>query len=247
LDQLKTLLQALHFQPVKGLERHLKMIWESLEGEQREGIQEEHILNFLKAVMRFYSGSKSVPDQGFVEGRFGRFEKEAFLLSAKDVQRMHKAFEDMYEARLAVVNKSNLNPHYQSLQTFPFKPDISKSARRGQSTNLSRSGSTSSLRNERVEGRLLAAPQRIKAKIQQAKEALDKKKLAECTFRPTVKKSKYATDRKEKADENAGSEDGEKGRKPQDRNLALYRLAKVVQARREVSLIYRNSHKTTPK
>lgn len=228
-SQVERVLEMLHFKPISGLEKPVKQIWRALQGQERVGIKPFDLLTFLKAVMRFFPEQRLVPES--VPGAlFGHFKDDRYVLAHKDLQRVQTSFQSLYEARLAVVNKSNIHPQYRSLDAFPFKPDLAKTSHTPRSQ--SRHESIASIQT--VERRLLAETQRLKEQQAKAKEAKERETMAECTFSPAIRKHPHTRQRSQSNAELSPMyvkrESSEK-----DRNLALYRLAETVRIRRQVS------------
>lgn len=222
---LRQLLQDLGFDSLTEEGSAAARIWEMLEGERRGGVKKGNLLSVLAAVMHFKpKQSTETPSK---DGKFGRFEGEEFVLHSKELPRLHKAFEAAYEARL-IASKRQIDPKKPTAEVYSFKPDLRQSAKgiRGRS----RSNSVSSERGSSRETRLLGEPERLQSKLQQARELLEQKKMAECTFKPTLKPSKYtqsvaASDTSEPSDRPT--------KRQTDRNLALYQMAQLAKAKRE--------------
>ena len=225
---LRQLLQDMGFDSLTEEESAAAKIWELLEGESRGGVRRGHLLTVLAAVMHFKP--KQSTDLPSKDGKFGRFEGEDFLLHSKELQRLHKAFEAAYEARLLASKRPIApNPKKSTAEVYSFKPDLRQSAKglRGRA----RSHSVSSERGSDRETRLLGEPERLQSKLQQARELLEQKKMSECTFKPTLKPSKYTQSAAllETTEPTAGPT-----KRQTDRNLALYQMAQLAKAKREL-------------
>lgn len=234
-NQIERILEIMHFKPKSGLDKPVKQIWTALQGQERGGIKLFDLLTFLKAMMRFSPGLRIVPESSS-GAIFGHFRDDYYVFSEKDLQRVHTSFESLYEARLAVVNKSNIHPQYRSLEAFPFKPDLGKTSHTPRSQ--SRHESVSSIQT--VERRLLAETQRLKDQREKAKEIKDRETMAECTFSPAIRKRTIHT--RQRSHSNAGQspasvKSSKRELSGSDRNLALYRLAETVRIRRQVRAI----------
>ena len=231
-SQVERILEMLHFKPISGLEKPVKQIWRALQGQERVGIKPFDLLTFLKAVMRFSSGHREVPE-AVAGALFGHFQADRFVFALKDLQRVHTSFQSLYEARLAVVNKSNIHPQYRSLDPFPFKPDLAKTAHTPRSQ--SRRESVTSIQT--VERRLLAETHRLKEQQAKAQEAKERQTMAECTFSPAIRKHPHTRQRSHSNAEQSPVKSARREASENDRNLALYRLAETVRIRRQVGCI----------
>ena len=230
-DQLPTMtilrqfLEDLRFDPVKGDDQiFVGAVWDALDGNSRTNVARKHLLSLLKVILHFKPGPKQTTDQPAPDGRFCVIDGDELLICPKDIPRIHKAFEGVYEARLTAGKKTSA-PSLQP-QGYSFKPDMSKTAKtpRGRS----RSGSVSSLSSE---WRLMGDPARLEAKLKFAREQMEKAQMAECTFKPKLKQSKFAPVPPAYQTEDSAQTE----KRPSDRNTALYQLAKLTKARKEVT------------
>ena len=147
---LRQLLQELRLE--SDTDTCTSKVWEMLEGTKRGGIRMKNLLSFLKVILRLKPGGKLTADRPAAEGKFGCYQGDEFVFSAKDVERIHKAFSGVYDSRLTAVKKK------QTEQEYPFKPDISKART---SLMRSRSGSVSSRRNSLREEQLFTRSQKL--------------------------------------------------------------------------------------
>lgn len=196
-------------------------IWEMLEGEQRGGVRKKDVMMVLATVMRFKP--RYCHNGEAVEGKLGRFQGDEFVLGTKEVSKLQKIFEGSYEARLSLTKRQSSTLTRLKPETYTFKPDLTQSNRQFRA----RSNSVSTSR----ETRLSTEPERLQLKLQQARDLLEQKKMAECTFKPTLKPSKYRN-------LNSGNGDSEvvPVKRQVDRNLALYQMAQLSKAKREKEL-----------
>jgi hypothetical protein len=224
---LRQLLQDMGFDGEMQEESAAAKIWDMLDGERRGGVSKGNLLTILAAIMHF-KPKKSL-DLASKDSDFGRFEGNEYMLYTKELHRLQKSFESAYESRLfASKRQSAPNPKKPRAEVYSFKPDLRQSAKgiRGRS----RSNSVSSEQGNSREMRLMGEPERLQSKLQQARELLEQKKMSECTFKPTLKPSKYT-----QSAASLGAIEPTAGptKRQIDRNLALYQMAQLSKTKRE--------------
>lgn len=217
-EQVEKCLEALGFELRTGLERPANEIWDILQGEKNLGVTASALLTFLKAVLRFRVGLKVTSDDSN-ENRFAYYQDSQLLFTEKQLQRVQTHFRNLCDSRSALIKLSSPE-HFRSLEAFNFHPEILTSFTSQRSSILNYGG---------VETRLLAENQRRKEKIDRLRAELERRKMAECTFTPSLRKSKVDTNHSMIIH---GSDDSLS--EAVDRNAALYRLAEVIRARKDV-------------
>ena len=169
-------------------------------------VNRDQLLMFLMAIMRYKPHMF--------------YKNKSNLIAQEESDRIHNKYLLLYENRLSVINKSNVNQSFRHTYDFSFKPEINENSKA-----LVESSNDKSIKvEERLHERLilnLSKKEKLKDKYLKIKES-------ECTFQPKIS-SKFSkqnkNDVKETNKETIAKEYLAIANNNTDRNEALYSLA----------------------
>ena len=168
-------------------------------------INRDQLLMFLMAIMRYkpHMFYKNKPN----------------LIAQEESDRIHNKYLILYENRLSVINKSNVNQSFKHTYDFSFKPEINENSKALVELSNDKSIKVEERLNDRLNLNL--------TKKEKLKEKYIKIKENECTFQPKIisKFSKAKIDAKETNKETMAKEYLVIANGNADRNEALYSLA----------------------
>lgn len=191
-------------------------LWEQLEENDR--VNKDRLLMFLMAIMRYKPHLL--------------YKNRQNLIAPEESDRIHKKYAMLYQNRVSVKNKSNVNKTFKHTYDFSFKPEINENYK-----SMFESQSSDTLK---VEDRLMEKMLLNSIKIEKLKDQHVKGKESECTFKPQLlSKFKKSSEKKETNKETIAKEYLNLVNGIPDRNEALYSLASVKKEKFKKSISFK--------